>query len=310
MRCRKIVLLAAVLSLSASGCTARTETEDIPLLQFLAEKDGQTEIDLSRASVLKVSIFHSDYPEPIQTITDKAVIDEAAEILANASVSTESTGASSTKTAVGLSFADDDGNDICNVHIQNGMLQIQDGNHTVTGLHDLYQIEGILFEDDWKLYWEEYEMHNDEYAENMQAEYPAPLLNMVNYTAQEIHERNEISDIVSVRVILDWSDMPAFETDDPQIIQSVFSALDSMQVLEPAETHSDDIEWTVILGYKVPNETFNSTCSISFSGSTLSSDVIQGNSQTFTLQGLQNLLDSADSEVFDYLKENLSSMDQ
>ena len=310
MNCRKIILIAAAFSMTLFGCSAEQKTEDIPLLQLIAEQSAQPSIDLSKAAALKVSIFYSDHPEPDQTITDVSIITKVSEILAKASVSNAASELSSTKTAVGLLFIDTQGNDICTIQIQNGMLKTQGKGHSVTGLSELYKIDGILFEDDWKSYWEAAEQQNNEYKENMNISYPVPILDMVSYAAHQLHERNELSDVVSIRIRLSWSDMPAFETDDPEIIESIFTALDQMKVTEQADSTADDNKWTIVLGYRVPNETFNSTCSISFIGSTLYSDVMNGNSHRYSLSGLQNFLNSADSEVFDYLKENLASMDR
>ena len=280
-----------------------------PLMTYAAREQGVESIDLSGAVILSVQVNHCEYGEPTQTVTDPAVVTAAAEAASGITVTGGSDGVSSTGTHYIFQFQDGDGNTLAAFAFQDGMLMENDGRYPVSGLDQLYAVDGIMLTDDWEAYRAAEAEKENAYAETFRPAYPESVFALSGYGGSLL-EGIDPARIGYIRVRVDWNDYAGtLEARDPDTIRALYEALSRLRVTKKLrEDDKSGQKWDVYCSFQPVEgglEGFSMNTYISFQGDAFLSDLLDGGAEMpYAVEGLTDFFDSADAKVLQYLKES------
>lgn len=297
-----MIFLALFCAITVSGCNSTTaEPSNQPMLEAI--DGGISEQRLSETVKLEVGVNHCEYGEPIQYIEDPQIISEVIKALSGMTVTGLKDTVSSTGDYTWYHLYDAQGNDICGFSLQGGLLLKEDGRYTVEGLNALESVDGIMLIDDWDTYWDNLSDDRNIFEQNYRLSFPSSVFEVSGYYTNQLYHNVAPEDIVSVNIRIDWSDIPPLRSNDREIIDAIYNAMCQMQVLGEASEEGTGETWYVEFYYKEPGENFYSNAYVSFCGNYLESDFAQGGDTTYEVSGMDTLLEAADAEVLEYLKE-------
>lgn len=275
-----------------SVCNA--EESPVPLVAFLTE-DAHSP-DLSQAGTLTVSVNHCEYGEPMQTIHNQEIVAKVASALSAMTVTGQHDQVATTGTYFFYCLLDSDGNSLFYTSFQDNLLMMPDGRYDVTGLNELYAIEGILLDTGWDDYWAEVEEQENEYLRSLKPDYPESIFTLRGYAASQL----QLEDVINAEIYVSWNDEAGrLNTSDPELIRRVFSAMQGIQATGSAPEDGDGLTYFVKFSYMEPEGRFERSVWFRFEGDRLECD-----ENTYRVSGLDELFAIEGVDVLAYLKEH------
>ena len=267
------------------------------LLLFMARERGEAEpLSADDIASLSVSVNYCEYGEPVQRITDDETIEAFKKAVQQINVTGKYDEVSSTETYYAYSAKDAEGNTLFSFSIQNGLLERSDGRYSIEGLQELLSIPGIMLEEDWGEYWDEYNARADDYERNLD-----PVgMNLLEAAGYGTHLMNSGApdNIFYVDAYIDYAkDVPKMQTWDKREIESIYAALSRIKVGK----HRDDIGgrmWHMTFGYTDPSYSFSRDTYLSFKG-----NYVKLGGEYYELENIEELYGSLDCEIFKYMKD-------
>ncbi len=268
-----------------------------PLLLFLAKEEGKDEAyKVDDIAGFMVNMNSAEYGNPVQTFDDKDSVDIFKRAVSEMTVDiSEGDTISSTEGESFYSAIDKDGNTLFSFAVTgDGSLGTADGGiYPMGGGAELYSMEGVMTPADWEAYYEEYNREEDEYNRSdkkgksvLDANYGTHLMSQygpecINYMKIYIDYNNEVE---------------RYSTTDPKEIAAVYEALKEMKIGDRTEGSRWDEMWHIIFDYRVPGKNYDDSAYIGFN-----EDKLEINDEYYTPEGIKELYDSIDCEVFKYL---------
>ena len=267
------------------------------LLLYLAREKGEAEaFSADDIASLSVSVNYCEYGEPAQSITDEEAVSAFKKAVQQMTVTGKYDEVFSTQTYYAYTARDAEGTPLFSFVIQDGLLEGRDGRYSVEGLPDLLSVPGILLEEGWSEYWEDYNARADEYEDDLN-----PVgMNILEAAGYGTHMMNSGApdNIFYIDAYIDYEkEVPKMQTRDRQDIEAVYAALSGIRVGRHTDS-SDGRMWHMTFGYTDPDSAFSQSTYLSFKG-----DCIKIDGEYYELENIDALYGSMDCEIFTYMKD-------
>ena len=267
------------------------------LLLYLAREEGETEaFSAEDIASLSVGVNYCEYAEPVQNITDGETIEAFKKAVQQMTVTGKYDEVFSTETYYAYSAKDAEGNALFSFSIQKGLLDRNDGRYSVEGLSELLSIPGIMLEEGWNAYWDEYNSKADAYERDID-----PVgMNLLEAAGYGTHMMNSGApdNIYYIDAYIDYAkDVPKMQTRDKAEIEAVYKGLSKIKVGKEADNIGGRM-WHMTFGYSDPAYNFSRDTYLSFKG-----DYIKLGGDYYELENIEELYGSLDCEIFRYMKD-------
>ena len=268
-----------------------------PLLVYLAKEAGmEIPVSTELISEFSVAVNHCEYGEPPQTIRNADMVRAFGNAVEKIMVTGKEDSVSSTETYIAFSAKDQSANSLFAFSVQNGLLERSDGRYGLSGLSDLMELDGVLYESGWNAYWEEQERMEREYG----SEHIVSGAFLTEAAGYRFHRLagNAPDSILSVSGYIDWDAEPGrLETSDRAEITSLWNALSRMKIGNRVSSPKGQM-WHMIFTYLSDTGTFCDSVYLAFHGSTVKIGSIY-----YTVEGIEQLFGAVDNSMLEYLRD-------
>ncbi len=268
-----------------------------PLLVYLAKEAGmENPVPVESISEFSVAVNHCEYGEPPQTIRDADTVRAFRNALEKIMVTEKEDSVSSTETYLAFSAKDKDGNPLFAFSVQSGLLERNDGRYGLSGLSDLMELDGVLYESGWNAYWEEQERMEREYGPEHIVS-GAFLTEAAGYRFHRLAEHAPES-ILSVSGYIDWDAEPGrLDTSDRTEIASLWDAFSRMKIGDRVSSPKGQM-WHMIFTYLSDTGTFYDSVYLAFHGS-----AVKIGDNYYTVEGMEQLFGAVENSMLEYLRD-------